>query len=154
MERLSPITFRRNRGGRVSIDGTSSRTGRAAQVALEFSLMVMVAFLFLGVILIVFLVHLEQAQDRAVEFALKETALLVQQELLLAAGLEDGYRRNFTLPFDVAGQPYAIAEDGEVLTLALSDGRSWSARHPLVTGAFTHGTNIIRKQDGVIHVNP
>lgn len=124
------------------------------QIALEFSLMVMLAFLFFTVILVIGTNFLLHAQEQRCFAALQDEANALQQELLLASSVHDGYRRTLDVPSTLAGRSYVIDMSGTVLTLSVSDGFAYSRDIPATTGVFTPGKeNIIEKRGGSITVS-
>ncbi len=121
------------------------------QVALEFAFMVMLAFIFLAVVLIITAAYLEQAQDEKVLATLQQEGRALQEELLLAASVPDGYQRNLTLPAQLNGYDYTISNTEQTLTLTI-EGSVLNENIPPVTGSFTKGANTIRKRNGELFI--
>lgn len=122
------------------------------QIAVEFSMMVMLAFIFLVVVLVIATFYLEKSSHERSLKELEERAKMIQYELLLAASVEDGYRRSFTIPETIRGQQYLLSNSNTTLTLALSDGTTINKQIPLVSGTLKKGTNLVHK-DGILFLN-
>jgi hypothetical protein len=126
---------------------------RQAQIAMEFLFMVMLAFIFLIVILLIAYAYFHQAAEERRAAAVQDLALLLKRELLVAATVEDGYRRNVTLPSTVDGLSYTVSLSETTLTVTLADGKSGSTIIPEVTsGTFLPGENALRKNDDAITI--
>ena len=110
--------------------------------------MMVLAFLFLGAMLIVGIVYFERATQQREIAALEDETASVQGELLLSAGVEDGYEREVVLPAQILGNDYSIMLAESSVTLTLPDGVSSIRAIPRVTGGFVKGTNRIRKVGG------
>jgi hypothetical protein len=84
--------------------------------------------------------------------ALNEVGYMVQDELMLAESVEDGYQRNFTIPS--MADRFAYSMTNTATSLTLSSGSS-SITYPLprVSGTLQTGRNIILR-NGNISVVP
>jgi len=122
------------------------------QIAVEFSIMVMLAFVFLGVVLIISLFYLERAHDQRLQRGVEDVADQAQQELLLAAAVEDGYTRTFTLPDTIDGSSYDLSNTATTLTIE-ADDVIYNRDIPNVTGSLGKGTNTVRRIDGAIIIS-
>ena len=141
---------------------------KKSQISLEFMLLI-------GFLLLVFVTFLAIIQYRMVEAIkekelelLQEVANFARNEINLAATVEDGYYRLFTLPNSVSGKQYTIelTQYNEFLGLDLSfknDNRKIFVNVPsveLLVDVKTDpikinpGTNIIMKQEGKVIINP
>ncbi len=123
---------------------------RAAQIAVEFSFMVMLAFVFFAVVLILVAAYLRYTSRQTGLAALQDEASSLQQELLLASNVQDGYRRTILIPDELDGRPYSIANDASLLTLSFDDGTTYSRDIPPVSGSFAIGSDTIRTLGGSI----
>jgi len=130
------------------------RKNRRAQSAIEFIILV-------GAVLFFFLVFLFVVQGsisgRVVEnhnFALKEIALTVQDEINLAADASDGYYREFEIPIKVVNLDYQISVAEEVVYVKTDDDK-YAISLPIhdVDGQVNLGLNFIRKESEVIYLN-
>lgn len=123
------------------------------QIALEFSFVVGFSILFFLVALVALAVNMEQARAERGAVALQGMARAIQRELLLAAVVEDGYERRFTIPQRVDGNLFFVANDASTVTLSLADGQSYTELVPEVTGSLAVGENRVRKVGGQILVD-
>jgi hypothetical protein len=88
-----------------------------------------------------------KSEEQRIE-ALNDIGYQVQDELLLAASVLDGYERNFTLPTLADRFDYTLTNDETSLTLA-SGPASVTYPLPEVTGTFQKGRNVLRKDGGL-----
>ncbi len=84
--------------------------------------------------------------------ALNDVGYMVQDEVLLAESVSDGYARSFSIPATADRFTYAITSDNTSLTLT-SGTTTITYPLPPVNGNFQKGQNIIVK-NGTITVMP
>ncbi len=122
------------------------------QIVIEFlsfvAIAIIVAMLYLGVS--GHLLRDTSEQQRLA--ALNDIGFRVQDEVILATSVADGYSRRFTIPDSADRFPYEITNDVDTVTLT-SAGVAISYLIPDVSGTFQKGMNTIVK-DGTIEVNP
>ena len=123
-----------------------------AQVSIEFFIFVGLAFL----IAIAFeLASLDQLKDFRLEnenAAVKDFALKLQKEVLIAAYVEDGYSRAFEIPDDLENIDFSVDLRNSTITVQ-SKNSLYITLVPSSVGNFSKGTNIIRKSGNVIYIN-
>ncbi len=127
---------------------------KKAQSAIEFLILV-------GGVLIFFIGFLFAIQsniaDKSFErrnLAVKEVAVIVQDEINLALKSTDGYRRNFELPQEIDGIDYEISFVEDFIYINTTDNRHALALPIInITGNIQKGNNMIRKNDGMIYIN-
>ena len=123
-----------------------------SQVSFEFFIFVGLAFL----IAIAFsLASLEQLQDFRIEKegeAVKDLALKLQKEVLIAASVEEGYVRVFEIPGKLDNIDYFLTVQNSTIIIESKNG-FYALSIPKVTGNLTKGSNKINKTGGVIHIN-
>jgi len=123
------------------------------QIAIEFALMMALAFVFFAVAaFIVGEMVARFATQRSIA-ALQDETAVIQQELLLATTVEEGYQRRITLPATLDGKPYNITTAETTLTLTFADGTNYNRAIPPIVGGFAPGQNRIRTMDGEILVD-
>lgn len=123
-----------------------------AQVAMEFIMFIMIAFM----IMIVFTAFAKESmidlrKDEEGD-ALKDVVHSVKSEILIATGVEEGYKRNFEIPEQVRGINYTIEIAYGYIT-AESRNHEYSIQIPPTVGVITKGENTIRKEGGVVFLN-
>jgi len=123
-----------------------------AQISSEF-------FIFVGLgLLIAFafeIASIQQLNDFRLQKeneAVKDVALKLQKELLLAANVEDGYTRVFDVPNKIDNIDYSILMGNTTITINSSKS-IYIIAIPSTIGNLTKGTNTINKIGGVIYVN-
>lgn len=122
-----------------------------AQVAIEF-LLIALAATFILVGLLTVLLHTQgDALSDADAQALSNAADVVQQELLLAAQVRDGYSRTVTLPI-ARYQDYSTTHTNTTVTLSSGD-RSYTRDTPPYIGTIDGYTMTITKDQGVIRIS-
>ena len=84
--------------------------------------------------------------------ALNDIGYMVQDELMLAATLDDGYARNFTIPLKADRFTYNLTNDATSLTLT-SGVATVTYPLPQIAGNLAQGRNAISK-NGVLTVTP
>ena len=124
-----------------------------AQSSMEFFTLVGLAFLAVIIFVIASAGEVKEFADQKNFFLIKDVALTLQKESSIAASVEDGYEREFTLPEKLESRiDYFIITQNRSITVN-SSITVFSVAIPDVTGNFTKGTNKIEKIDGKIYVN-
>ena len=123
-----------------------------AQVSTEFFIFLGLAFL----IAIAFeIASLEQLNDFRIQKeneAVKDLALKLQQELLIASTVEDGYVRVFEIPDKLESVNYSLTTQNSTITVK-SKNSLYIVSAPRAIGNASKGTNIINKTGGVIYLS-
>jgi len=82
----------------------------------------------------------------------RDMAFVVQNELVLANQVEDGYSRGFPLPEKLEGRTYSMVIVGNSLTIT-TEKAAYSVRIPNVQGNIAKGVNNITKQNNQVVLN-
>jgi len=91
--------------------------------------------------------------ERNREGVLLERVLLqIDQELVAASWVEDGYLRTFMIPSTILGTPYTVAIEGGRLAVTGPHETYDKLTVPL-EGSIQLGANTIRKEQGVLCLN-
>jgi hypothetical protein len=123
---------------------------RRGQFILEFLILVALAVIIGIVYLAVSSELLISTGEDQRAVALDDLGFRIQDEIITATKVEDGYQRNITLP-DMAGRfQYSLANDATTITLA-SGSMQRVYETPIVSGTFQKGANLIQK-NGIITV--
>lgn len=122
---------------------------RRAQFALEFIIMVAIALMIGITFLAGSSIVLKDTSELQRLEALNGIGYLLQDEVILATTVEDGYRRKIVLPQRAGRFQYAI--NTSATSVSLRSG-SVDIAYPLpeITGSFKKGTNIIAKDGAVV----
>lgn len=121
------------------------------QVALEFMMLIGMAVLLMSIILVIvggFANHKASQQKYDQMYSFGRT---LQNELLLAATVHEGYSRTIYLPDRIGRYVYSISNEQDTFTLR-SSGVLLNFKIPETTGTLKIGENIITNQGGV-HVS-
>src|SRR3989338_1369432 len=109
--------------------------GSRAQVSVEFFILVGMGFLIAIGFEIAALDQLKDFRVQRESDAVKDLALKLQKEALIAASVEDGYVRDFTIP------------------IQLDNSVNYTFTIPNSVGNLSKGSNRINKTGGVIYIN-
>lgn len=121
------------------------------QIVLEFLIIAGIAMLVAALYLAVGANLLSGKSEEQRVSALNNIGYMVQDEIILAGTVEDGYLRSFAIPQKADRFAYTLSNDETMLTL---HSGSVIINYPLprISGTLQQGENTIRK-DGDIVVN-
>jgi uncharacterized protein YpmB len=125
---------------------------KRGQGIIEFVVLFGVALLFFVVIMASIQEKQSQRNKEKERIIVQNIALDVQDEINLAAGSSDGYRRNFQIPANILGKDYEI-EITQGYVVAKLDGYIVDYEVFNVTGLIIEGDNLIRKENGIVYLN-
>jgi hypothetical protein len=125
---------------------------RNAQLAIEF-IMLMAMALIIGALFLASANQLfSDASDHQRVAAINDIGYSIQDEIILALEVTDGYERTLTLPDRADRFLYEI--DSQPTRITITSGTvKISYDHPQITGAFTKGENTITKNNGEVTVS-
>lgn len=123
-----------------------------AQISSEFFVFVGLAFLIAIAFAIASLDQLNDFRIQKESEAVKDIALKLQKEVLIAATVEDGYVRIFEIPDKLDSIDYSMTVQNSTITVQSKNG-FYLVSIPKTIGNFSKGTNKINKTGGVIHIN-
>ncbi len=123
-----------------------------SQVSSEFFIFVGLAFLVAIAFALASLDQLQQFRIAKESEAVKDLALKIQKEAVIASSVEDGYFRAFELPDMLDNVNYSLSAMNNTLTV-LSKNSMYTVSIPSFIGNITKGTNKINKTGGVVHIN-
>ena len=127
---------------------------RNSQSSMEFFTLIGLAFVTVILFVAVSANEVKEFRDQKNFFLIKDLALKLQKEVSIAASVEDGYERSFTLPDKLENiVDYYIQIRNNTITIN-SSNTVFSVATVNVTGDFTKGSNKIEKRsNGRIYVN-
>ena len=129
-----------------------SHRQRSAQIFFEFLIM-LVVMLFIGMVYLATTRQLfidVSEEQRAT--ALSDVGYTIQDELIAAMGVEDGYHRVFTVPEKADRFSYTLTSDATSVSLT-SGSMTMTFDLPVYVGNISKGMNAITK-DGALTVVP
>lgn len=117
-------------------------------------------FIFFGIALLFFLFITAVVADRQnsegknqERYQLDQIANQLQQEIYIAASVQDGYTRTFSIPQTIQGKNYTPSiYDDTTLSISVQDTEVIRRIFPVI-GQPQKGENQIRKNDGQITLN-
>ena len=127
---------------------------KKAQTSFEFVIIVGFLLTTFVIFFIVMQTNLQDDLDSRANAEIKEIALIVKNEIDLAAESINGYNRNFTLPLDVYGEDYNIwinqstvfverKNKKDIITMPLQE----------MSGQIIKFENNIKKENGEVKLN-
>jgi hypothetical protein len=124
-----------------------------SQSSIEFMVLAGMAFFAVIIFVGVSIDEIKEFKDRKEFLTIKDLALKLQKEVSIAAYVEDGYDRTFTLPNELQGPvDYTIQMTDK--NIVVSSSKSvFTVAIPTVTGTFVKGANTIQKTNGQILIN-
>ncbi len=123
-----------------------------AQVSFEFFTFLGLAFLIAIAFEYISLNQLNDFRLKEENEVIKDISLKLQKELLIAAYVEDGYVRMFTIPDKIGEINYSLTTQNSTL-IVQSKNSAYILSLPNYAGNLSKGTNKINKTGGVIYVN-
>ncbi|MEK6892162.1 MAG: hypothetical protein AABX25_03180 [Nanoarchaeota archaeon] len=126
--------------------------GSKAQVSVEFFILVGMAFLVAIAFEIAALDQLKDFRMQKESDSVKDIAIKLQKEVLIAASVEDGYVRTFTIPDQLDNINYTLTILNHTITVE-SKNSIYTVSIPNSIGNVTKGSNRINKTGGVIYIN-
>jgi hypothetical protein len=128
-----------------------------AQASIEFTLIMGFATVLLVTFLGIAAFHLRTVSTERYDEQTRDIAFTVQQELLTAQAVHDGYNRTFTLPQRIANTPYTLTliNDSTVSVVHITWKQTdFTVRTPLCIGTLQPGRNYLSKQNDTLYCNP
>lgn len=123
-----------------------------AQISAEFFVLLGILFLIAVAFGIASLGQLSDFRLKKEDEAVKDVALKIQKEILIAAAVEDGYVRQFELPDKIDGADYSLTIQNSTIAVE-SENSYYFAPIPKVIGNASKGANVINKTGGVVYIN-
>lgn len=124
---------------------------RKAQAAIEFVILMVILFSVFMVYTISTRNKMDEIRDKKEYNMLRDVTKMVQNEILIAVKVEDGYYREFELPPKLDLINYTINITG-LMILASTKNHHQALLIPSVNGTIKKGTNIITKENGIIKI--
>jgi len=124
------------------------------QSAIEFLVLITGIMVFFIVLLYAVYSNIEQETKEQLDIEVNEIARIIQDEINLAAGASDGYKRHFSLPERTANREYNASIVGNSVFVRTYDGK-FAVSLPVlnVSGELKLGDNLIRRYNGTIYLN-
>lgn len=123
-----------------------------AQISAEFFVFLGLAFLIAIAFEIASLDQLKDFRIQKESEAVKDLALKLQNELLIASNVEDGYVRIFEIPDKLENVNYSLTVQNSTVSVQ-SKNAFYIVSIPRTTGNLSRGANKINKTGGVININ-
>lgn len=124
-----------------------------AQLFTEFFIFLGLAFLIAIAFEIASVDQLNDFRAQQESDAVKDLALKLQREVLIAANVEDGYIRVFEIPDKLERVNYSLTTINNNTITVQSKNSLYIVAIPRAIGNVTKGTNKINKTDGIIYIN-
>lgn len=127
---------------------------KKSQSSIEFFALVGLAFLATILFAAITVNEVREFSDQKEFLMIKDLALRLQKEVAVAASVEDGYERRFTLEDKLEDKvDYFVIVTNSSINVNSSKA-AFSVRIPLIYGKnFTKGSNKVEKTNGKVYVN-
>ena len=125
---------------------------RNAQVALEFMLFAVIAFIILTAMLFSMRKQLIDLNSQRDTKELNDVVNRLREEIFLASIVQDGYYREFSLPNTINRKNYQLSISDKLVVGTI---RNYTLTIPVpdVAGSPQKGSNTINRTGGVIYLN-
>jgi len=130
----------------------SSTRNVKSQLTMEFIIFIALGFLMMFGFIYIIEYRQSILREKREILLIKDLAYSIQSEFDMAAVVENGYSRNFTLPQTLEGLSYTASITNNTLTVS-SQKFSILLFIPEVKGSLNSTINRIRKEQGVICLN-
>ena len=131
----------------------SSSTAHKGQFVIELVPLIMIAALILLVFIVVITGRLSGVQVRGEQERLQQLAENLHTEITIAASVNNGYQRNFTLPPLVGTKVYTVGILKNTTIRVATTEYEASVVTFNVSGQPKIGNNMIRRNNGIITIN-
>jgi len=134
-----------------------TRKTRKAQAGLEFLLVFSILTIFVAAFLLTIFYNMSQGRTKNEQEGVDNMASFIQQEIILASKVEDGYNRTFSLPRQIGGKDYTVHMSNYSLAVNTSLAASFRGIPLLYNSSAKFnipGNNSIIKNQTGIFVNP
>ncbi|MFH1500836.1 MAG: hypothetical protein ABIE22_02720 [archaeon] len=123
------------------------------QTSIEFMIIVGAVLFFFAMLFILIQENLSDETRDQERIIMTDIALSLKDEVSLATESTDGYYREFYIVQNIKGKEYQLnITDGSVYIRTNTNSMSIAVQN--VVGDAKKGVNVIRKQDGVVYLNP
>ena len=138
---------------------------KKAQSSIEVALLVGFMFLVFNVFLLVIAQRMVDVQDQKDQALIGDMSSVIESEIVLAAGVEDGYSRTFEIPQTLKGINYSVklinstymkTNYSELVLKYVDFTKTYETVKKLpknVDGVINKGKNKIVKKAGIICLN-
>ena len=138
---------------------------KKAQSSVEVALLIGVMFLAFNVFLLAIAQKMVDVQDQKDQALIGDMSSVIESEIVLAAGVEDGYSRTFEIPQTLKGINYSVklinstymkTNYSELVLKYIDFTKSYETVKKLpknVDGFINKGENKILKKAGIICLN-
>ena len=128
---------------------------KKSQGSLEFIILIGTLMFFFAVFFLGIQEGMSDKLRQKQNIKVKEIALNVQNEINLALEASEGYSRNFSVTQTVLGKSYDLNIIEESIYIRTSDSKiALSLPVANVIGDVQKGNNFIKKEGGIIYLNP
>jgi len=125
---------------------------RQSQVSMEFVFLIGVAFMVMLVFVSSTRSEFSALQSEEERSLVKDVSIMVQQEIIIASNVDDGYNRIFYVPLTLNSISYEIQIINNTL-FTFTEDYEHSLNIPPVFGNVQKGNNTIRKISGIVYLN-
>ncbi|MGM5481394.1 MAG: hypothetical protein ACQESE_03205 [Nanobdellota archaeon] len=133
------------------------RSNKNAQLETEFIILLIMGFFILFTILAILITVSDTKREEQFYYEINDLGKSVQQELLLAGQVDDGYIREFYLPQRIDSKIYNVytgnTSKSQSYIIFSFDNQEIFFVIPKIEGVIATGTNTIMKRNGTLIVS-
>jgi hypothetical protein len=119
---------------------------------MEFVYLVGVAFMIMIVFVAATRTEFDDLSNEEEKAMVKDVAVMLQHELVVASNVEDGYLRMFNVPLNLNRVNYSILTANNS-AIVYTEDYEYTVNIPSIQGNFVKGNNIINKTNEIIKLN-
>lgn len=124
------------------------------QVSIEFLFLFGLLFFAITIFMAVLSEDFHSFAVDKEENTMKDFGVYLQNEILTASDVNNGYHRKIYLPHEIGGIDYTISNTENSFKLVSTPSElEFTYYIPKVQGNFKKGENLIHKKKGVIYIN-
>ncbi len=125
---------------------------KQAQVSMEFVFLIGLAFMVMLVFISSTRSEFSTLRTEEERGMVKDVSVMVQQELIIASNVNDGYVRVFYVPLTLDSISYNLQIINNTL-LTTTEDYDYVLNLPPVVGDIQKGNNTVNKTNGVVYLN-
>jgi uncharacterized protein (UPF0333 family) len=125
---------------------------KKAQISVEYMTMFFISMIIFIIFISVFYNNRREIIIETNQKQLNEIALSIQNEIITASNMNNGYKRIFIIPSQLSSNTYNISNNYYMFWIE-SNNFFISKRIPSINGSLKKGTNIIKKENNYIFIN-
>ena len=125
---------------------------KKSQMAIEFVMLVGIAILIATLVVIAIYDMNKDRNTEKIDMKMKDFGYSIQNEIILASEMNEGYTRNVTLPDKVEYTDYNVSIYSNRLLAINYTGRILYYKIPQTNGTIVKGENMLYNYEGSVYI--